>query len=134
GRLIRDAFVARPGRKVMSVDYSQIELRVLAHLSHDEQLVEAFSTGQDVHVRTARAIFGVGEGEVTREQRAQSKTVNFAVIYGQTQFALARNLRIERSEAARYIRAFFEQYAGVRQYMEQVVDTARREGVTRTLL
>jgi DNA polymerase-1 len=134
GRLIRDAFVARDGWEVLSVDYSQIELRVLAHLSHDRELVEAFSTGEDVHLRTARAIFGAPAGEVTREQRAQAKTVNFAVIYGQTQFALARNLRIERSEAARYIKAFFEQYAGVKQYMETIVDQARVDGLTRTLL
>ncbi|HKU39918.1 MAG TPA: DNA polymerase I [Polyangiales bacterium] len=134
GRSIRDAFVAREGFRVLSADYSQIELRVLAHLTHDPELVAAFSTDTDVHVRTARAIFGVPEAEVTREMRAQSKTVNFAVIYGQTQFALARNLRIERSEAARYIKAFFEQYAGVRRYMDEVVDQARRTGQTRTLL
>ncbi|HEX4352119.1 MAG TPA: DNA polymerase, partial [Polyangiales bacterium] len=132
GRLIRDAFIARDGFSVLSVDYSQIELRVLAHLSHDPELVAAFSTGEDVHVRTARAIFGASEP--TREQRGQAKTVNFAVIYGQTQFALARNLRIERSEAARYIKAFFEQYAGVRRYMEEVVEHARVDGLTRTLL
>jgi DNA polymerase I len=118
----------------MSADYSQIELRVLAHLSHDPELVAAFSSDTDVHVRTARAIFNVPETEVTREMRAQSKTVNFAVIYGQTQFALARNLRIERAEAARYIKAFFEQYAGVRRYMDEVVEQARRSGQTRTLL
>jgi DNA polymerase-1 len=134
GRLIRDAFVAREGYSILSADYSQIELRVLAHLSHDPELVAAFSTGEDVHVRTARAIFGRGEGEVTREQRAQAKTVNFAVIYGQTQFALARNLRIERSEAARYIKAFFEKYAGVQRYMDEVVEHARVDGLTRTLL
>jgi DNA polymerase-1 len=134
GRLIRDAFIAPEGFSVLSVDYSQIELRVLAHLSHDPELVAAFSTGEDVHVRTARAIFGGGEGEVTREQRGQAKTVNFAVIYGQTQFALARNLRIERGEAARYIKAFFEKYAGVQRYMEEVVEHARVDGLTRTLL
>jgi len=134
GRLIRDAFVAREGWSVLSADYSQIELRVLAHLSHDSELVEAFATGEDVHVRTARAIFGVDAAAVTREMRAQAKTVNFAVIYGQTQFALARNLRIARNEAARYIRAFFERYAGVKRYMEQVVAEARQTGVTHTLL
>jgi DNA polymerase I len=134
GRQIRDAFVAREGFRILSVDYSQIELRVLAHLSHDPELVSAFSTDTDVHLRTARAIFGVPEPEVTREMRAQSKTVNFAVIYGQTQFALARNLRIERAEAARYIKAFFEQYAGVRKFMTEVVEKARVTGETRTLL
>ncbi len=134
GRMIRHAFVARDGWEIFSADYSQIELRVLAHLSHDPQLVEAFATGQDVHLRTARAIFGVAEQDVTREMRAQAKTVNFAVIYGQTQFALARNLRIERSQAAHYIKAFFEQYAGVKRYMDEVVEQARQSGATRTLL
>jgi DNA polymerase-1 len=134
GRLIRDAFVAREGWSILSADYSQIELRVLAHLSHDLELVEAYTTGEDVHVRTARAIFGVDTAGVTRDMRGQAKTVNFAVIYGQTQFALARNLRIERSEAARYIKAFFEQYAGVQRYMDEVVAEARVSGVTHTLL
>jgi DNA polymerase-1 len=134
GRSIRGAFVARDGWSIMSADYSQIELRVLAHISHDPELVEAYTVGEDVHVRTARAIFGVDDAGVTREMRAQAKTVNFAVIYGQTQFALARNLRIERSEAARYIKAFFERYAGVKRYMEEVVAQARLSGGTRTLL
>jgi DNA polymerase-1 len=118
----------------LSADYSQIELRVLAHLSHDAELIEAYTKNEDVHVRTARAIFGVDSEGVTREMRGQAKTVNFAVIYGQTQFALARNLGIERSEAARYIKAFFERYAGVRRYMEEVVAEARVSGVTHTLL
>jgi DNA polymerase-1 len=134
GRSIRDAFVAREGWSIFSADYSQIELRVLAHLSHDAELIEAYTKGEDVHVRTARAIFGVDSDGVTREMRGQAKTVNFAVIYGQTQFALARNLGIERSEAARYIQAFFERYAGVKRYMEEVVAQARVAGVTRTLL
>ena len=134
GRSIRDAFVAREGWSIMSADYSQIELRVLAHLSHDAELIEAYTKNEDVHVRTARAIFGVDTEGVTREMRAQSKTVNFAVIYGQTQFALARNLGIERAEAARYIQAFFERYSGVKRYMEETVAQARVTGVTHTLL
>jgi DNA polymerase-1 len=133
GRRIRDAFVPRDGCRILSMDYSQIELRVLAHLSHDAELMDAYEKGADVHVRTARAIFGVGEADVTREMRAQAKTVNFAVIYGQTQFALARNLRIERAEASRYIKAFFAQYEGVAQYMERVVEEAKELGYTRTL-
>jgi DNA polymerase I len=133
GRSIRDAFVAREGWSILSADYSQIELRVLAHLSHDAELIEAYTKNEDVHVRTARAIFGVETEGVTREMRAQSKTVNFAVIYGQTQFALARNLGIERAEAARYIQAFFERYAGVKKYMEEIVAEARVTGVTHTL-
>jgi DNA polymerase-1 len=133
GRSIRGAFVAREGWQILSADYSQIELRVLAHLSKDAALCEAFAGNTDVHARTARAIFGVEESAATREQRGQAKTVNYAVIYGQTQFALARNLRIERSEAARYIKAFFEQYAGVARYMQTVVHDAMQTGETRTL-
>ncbi|HET8939272.1 MAG TPA: DNA polymerase I [Polyangiales bacterium] len=134
GRSIRGAFVPREGWSILSADYSQIELRVLAHLSHDAELIEAYTKNEDVHIRTARAIFGVDTEGVTREMRGQAKTVNFAVIYGQTQFALARNLGIERSEAARYIQAFFERYAGVKRYMEETVAEARVSGVTHTLL
>ncbi len=133
GRSIRLAFVPRPGFRMLVADYSQIELRVLAHLSRDPQLLDAYAHNLDVHARTARALFQIAEADVTREMRAQAKTVNFAVIYGQTQFALARNLRIERSQAAQYIKAFFEQYAGVKRYMDEVVDKARREGVTHTV-
>ncbi|MDB4974332.1 MAG: polymerase [Myxococcaceae bacterium] len=135
GRSIRSAFVAAEGFKMFAADYSQIELRVLAHMSSDPELSEAFtSAGADVHVRTAQALFGVPIEAVTRDQRAAAKTVNFAVIYGQTQFALARNLRIERGEASRYIKAFFERYAGVRRYLDQLVAEARDTGAVRTML
>lgn len=135
GRAIRSAFVAAEGYRIFAADYSQIELRVLAHMSGDPALREAFTTeGADVHVRTAQALFGVAQEQVTRAQRAAAKTVNFAVIYGQTQFALARNLRIERGEAARYIKAFFERYAGVRRYLDQLVDEARATGAVRTIM
>lgn len=133
GRSIRDAFVPRDGWSLLSVDYSQIELRVLAHLSRDPELIDAFSSDADVHVRTATALFGVDPQDVTREMRGQAKTVNFAVIYGQTQFALARNLRIARAEAGRYIKAFFARYAGVQAYMDRVVEEGREQGAVRTL-
>lgn len=134
GRSIRTAFVAQPGYRIFAADYSQIELRVLAHLSRDAALSSAFAEAADVHVRTAQALFGVDAAQVTREQRAAAKTVNFAVIYGQSQFALARNLRIARGEAARYIKAFFERYAGVRRYLDLLVDEARTTGAVRTLM
>jgi DNA polymerase-1 len=133
GRSIREAFVPKEGWLLAAADYSQIELRILAHLSRDAELLDAYRTAADVHVRTARALFGVDEASVTREMRGQAKTVNFAVIYGQTQFALARNLRIERARAGRYIAAFFEQYAGVAQFMEKIIDEARAAGEVRTL-
>ncbi|MGD8606925.1 MAG: DNA polymerase I [Myxococcales bacterium] len=134
GRRVREAFIPAQGWSMLSADYSQIELRVLAHLSRDPALVEAFSRGHDVHVQTACALFGVQPEEVTKEMRAQAKTVNFAVIYGQTQFALARNLKIERAEAKRYIDAFFDQYAGVRSFLDKVVEEARANGFVTTLL
>jgi DNA polymerase-1 len=135
GRSIRSAFVAAPGFRIFAADYSQIELRVLAHMSADPELTEAFTqAGADVHVRTAQALFGGKLEDITRAQRAAAKTVNFAVIYGQTQFALARNLRIERGEAQRYIKAFFERYAGVRRYLDKLVDEARHTGSVRTIM
>ena len=134
GRRIREAFVAPKGKGILSADYSQIELRVLAHLSEDPELVGAFAEGADVHVRTASALFDVPPEQVTRAQRGRAKTVNYAVIYGQTEWALARNLRIPREEARRYIEAFFARYAGVRRYMEEIVEQARATGYVATLL
>ncbi len=134
GRRVRDAFVPEEGWSMLAADYSQIELRVLAHLSRDPALVEAFSRGDDVHVQTACALFGVQPEEVTKSMRGQAKTVNFAVIYGQTQFALARNLKIERKEAQRYIDAFFERYAGVKSFLDEVVEQASANGLVTTLL
>ncbi|UCH28795.1 MAG: DNA polymerase I, partial [Myxococcales bacterium] len=134
GRRVREAFVPAEGWSMLAADYSQIELRVLAHLSRDPALVEAFSRGDDVHVQTACALFGVQPDEVTKHMRGQAKTVNFAVIYGQTQFALARNLKIERSEAKRYIDAFFDQYAGVKSFLDDIVEQARANGFVTTLL
>jgi DNA polymerase-1 len=102
-------------------------------MSRDPVLSRAFAERADVHVLTAQALFNVEAAQVTRDQRAAAKTVNFAVIYGQTQFALARNLRIARGEASRYIKAFFERYAGVRRYLDLLVDEARSTGAVRTL-
>jgi DNA polymerase I len=134
GRKIRDAFVPREGFVMVSADYSQIELRILAHLSRDAALLEAYSENRDVHAQTASALFGVPESEVDREMRGRGKTVNFAVIYGQTEFALARNLRIDRAEARRYIDAFFERYEGVARYMDEAVKAARDTGYATTLM
>ena len=133
GPRIRAAFVPREGWGMLSADYSQIELRLLAHLSGDELLCEAFREGRDVHRMTASALFDVPPEQVTREQRAAAKTVNYAVIYGQTDFALAKNLGIPRAEAKRYIEAFFRRYEGVARYLEHVVEEGRRTGVVRTM-
>lgn len=134
GRLVREAFIAPEGFSIVSLDYSQIELRVLAHVSQDVELLDAYRGATDVHVRTAKAIFDVDDEGVTREMRGRAKTVNFAVIYGQTEHALARNLRIPLDEAARYIRAFFTRYAGVTRWLDTMVDEARLNGGVRTLL
>ena len=133
GKSIRRAFVAPKDQLLVSADYSQIELRVLAHLSQDPVLVDAFNNEQDVHVRTAMEIFGVTESGVTEEMRRRSKTINFGVIYGMGESALAKRLGIPRAEAARFIDAYFERYKGVHAFMEKTMVEARRTEVVRTL-
>jgi DNA polymerase-1 len=132
--MIRKAFVAPKGSVILSADYSQIELRVLAHLSQDPVLVDAFRTGQDVHVRTAMEIFGVDAKGVTPEMRRRSKTINFGVIYGMGEVALAKRLSISRAEAAKFIDAYFARYRGVHEFMERTLAEARRAEAVRTLL
>ncbi len=134
GRKIREAFVAEPGHRVVSADYSQIELRVLAHLSQDDRLVEAFQTGQDVHARTAMEIFEVPEDQLTREMRTRAKAVNFGVIYGQGESGLAKALGIERREAARFIATYFRRYDGVRTFMDETLERARQGEAVRSIL
>jgi DNA polymerase-1 len=134
GKRIREAFTAPDGKLILSADYSQIELRVLAHLSADPVLVEAFNLGQDVHVRTAMEVFGVSQDEVTPEMRAQSKTVNFGVIYGMGPVALSKRLGIARKEAKSFIDAYFERYQGVRSFMHDTLAQAKQEHAVRTLL
>ena len=134
GRKIRGAFVAPKGARIVSADYSQIELRVLAHLSRDEQLLEAFRTNEDVHVRTASLVFGVPKDQVTREMRGRAKTINFGVIYGMGDSALAKQTGVTRAEGARFIEAYFERYSGVARFMSQTIEAARKGEAVRTLL
>ncbi len=134
GREIRKGFVAAPGMVFLGVDYSQIELRILAHFSGDEAFVSAFEHGVDVHKQTAAVIFDVPLGRVTAEMRAQAKTVNFATLYGQGPFSLARQLGISRDEARRFIDTYFERFAGVRRYLDEQIEKARRTGYVETLL
>ncbi|MDP8999822.1 MAG: DNA polymerase, partial [Myxococcota bacterium] len=134
GRAIRAAFIAPPGHVILSADYSQIELRILAHLSADPELIDAFSTGADVHVRTAALILGKPQDQVTPDERRAAKTINFGVIYGMGEGALAKQLGIPREQAARFIGAYFERYAGVARYMEKTVETARQGEAVRSLL
>jgi DNA polymerase-1 len=134
GRRIRGAFVAPPGRQLVSADYSQIELRVLAHLSQDPVLLDAFRSGQDIHTRTAMEIFDVEASGVTREMRTRSKAVNFGVIYGQGDSGLAKALGISRVEAGNFIAAYFRRYAGVQRFMEKTLDESRSSESVRSLL
>jgi DNA polymerase-1 len=134
GRRIRAAFVAPEGHAIVSADYSQIELRVLAHLAQDAELIRAFQSDGDVHTHTASLVFGVPRDEVTAEMRRRSKTINFGVIYGMGDSALAKSLGISRDEAARFIEAYFARYAGVARFMEQTIEAARRGEAVRTIL
>jgi DNA polymerase-1 len=134
GREIRSAFIAPPGHVILSADYSQVELRILAHLSRDPELLEAFRLGEDVHTRTASLVFDVPKDQVTREMRARAKTINFGVIYGMGDAALAKQTGVTREEAARFILAYFTRYAGVRSFMEGTIEAARKGEAVRTLL
>jgi DNA polymerase-1 len=134
GRAIRAAFVAPPGYVVLSADYSQIELRVLAHLSQDAELVDAFASGEDVHRRTAALILDKPRDQVTADERRAAKTINFGVIYGMGESALAKQLGISREQAAKFIAAYFLRYSGVARFMEKTVDAARHGEAVRTLL
>jgi DNA polymerase-1 len=133
GREIRAAFVAPPGRVLLSADYSQIELRILAHLSGDAVLLEAFRKREDIHSRTAQEVFGVAPLLQTPEHRRVAKVINFGVIYGLSPFGLAQQLSIEQREASQFIAAYFERYSGVKKYLDQQIAEVRKTGVSRTL-
>jgi DNA polymerase-1 len=133
GRRIRKGFVPSPGCVFLGVDYSQIELRVLAHFSGDEAFVTAFTQGVDVHRQTAAVIFDVAVEKVSAEQRAQAKTVNFATLYGQGPFSLARQLGISREEARAFIDTYFERFSGVRDFLDAQVEMAKASGFVETL-
>ncbi len=133
GRRIREAFVAAPGFKLLAADYSQIELRLMAHLSGDERLVDAFKQGKDVHSATAAEVFGVELDDVNTEQRRRAKAINFGLIYGMSAFGLARQLTIGRAEADDYISLYFNRYPGVKKYMEKMRKIAAEQGYVETL-
>ena len=135
GRRIRKAFVpSEPGWYILAADYSQIELRVLAHISGDERLKEAFLSGMDIHTKTAMDVFGVQADQVDANMRRQAKAVNFGIVYGISDFGLATNLKIARKEAAAFIEQYFAVFRGVRQYMDDIVAKARQDGYVTTLL
>ncbi len=133
GELIRQCFVPRGGCSFIVADYSQIELRVLAHLSQDQAFIEAFRQGGDIHIQTAALIFEVALHDVTSEMRARAKTINFATIYGQGPFSLARQLDISQEEAKDFIRLYFARFAGVRRFLDDTVENAKKIGYVETL-
>ncbi len=133
GRRIREAFVAPPGSRIVSADYSQIELRIMAHLSGDRSLIDAFAAGEDIHRHTAAEVFSVPQAEVTSEQRRYAKVINFGLIYGMSAFGLAGNLGIERAAAASYMDRYFQRYPGVAAYMERTRAEAKTNGYVETV-
>ncbi len=133
GRRIRQAFIARDGYCIMAADYSQIELRIMAHLSQDKGLLKAFAEGKDIHRATAAEVFGVPLDEVTADQRRSAKAINFGLIYGMSAFGLARQLGIPRGEAQRYMDLYFERYPGVLEYMARTREHAAEKGYVETL-
>ena len=133
GRRIREAFIAAPGSRILSADYSQVELRIMAHISGDEGLLSAFAAGEDIHRATASEVFGVPLGEVSGEQRRYAKVINFGLIYGMSAYGLASNLGIDKDVARSFIERYFTRYPGVAKYMERTREQARRQGYVETV-
>ena len=133
GRAVRAAFIAEPGHVLLAADYSQIELRLLAHFSKDKLLVEAFRRGDDIHTLTASQVFGVPPLMVTPDHRRQAKVVNFGIVYGLSAFGLSQQLGITTGEAKKFIDAYFEKYAGVRAFIDATLEKARRDQKVSTL-
>ena len=133
GRRIREAFIARPGSHIVSADYSQIELRIMAHISRDESLLRAFAAGEDIHRATAAEIFGVDVKAVDNEQRRYAKVINFGLIYGMSAFGLARQLNLERAAAQQYMDRYFQRYPGVAEYMRVTREQAHQQGYVETV-
>lgn len=133
GRRIRQAFIAHEGYSIVAADYSQIELRIMAHLSGDQGLINAFSQGKDIHRSTAAEIFGVSLDEVTSEQRRNAKAINFGLIYGMSAFGLSRQLGISRPDAQKYMDLYFQRYPSVQQFMTDIRAKAKAQGYVETL-
>jgi DNA polymerase-1 len=134
GRKIRQAFIAPQGWKILAADYSQIELRIMAHLSQDVGLLTAFSNNQDIHTATAAEVFEIAPEHVTTDLRRSAKAINFGLIYGMSAFGLAQQLGIGRSEAQTYINLYFERYPGVKEYMDNTRELAKQQGFVETIL
>jgi DNA polymerase-1 len=133
GKQIRKAFVAEEGHLILAADYSQVELRVMAHLSEDPVLVEAFQSGEDIHERTAREVFGENSGLSRQEQRRRAKVINFGIMYGLSAYGLAKSLKIDRSEAQQFIDDYFDRYKGVQVWIDRTLEEAERTGMVKTM-
>jgi len=135
GKKVRSAFVPqKKGYKILVADYSQVELRILAHLSQDKQLIKDFKDGKDIHRATAADIFGITENFVDDEQRSAAKAINFGIIYGQSAFGLSKSLKISRKEAEQFIERYFKRYKGVKKFMEKTIKEAKKNGYVETML
>ena len=134
GRKIRQAFIARPGYRIVAADYSQIELRIMAHLSEDKGLLEAFAEGRDIHTATAAEVFGTALEKVSADQRRSAKAINFGLIYGMSAWGLSRQLHIDRNQAQTYIDRYFDRYPGVARYMDRIRTQAAEDGFVETVL
>ncbi|MHB1119387.1 MAG: DNA polymerase, partial [Bellilinea sp.] len=134
GRLVRNAFVAGDGKQLLAVDYSQIELRIVAHMAEDEAMLAAFRAGQDIHAATAAAIQGVPLDKVTKDQRRRAKAVNFGLIYGMSAFGLSRSTDLTLGEAENFVKAYFEQFPGVKRYLDGTRKLAAQQGYVETML
>ncbi|MCD6309950.1 MAG: DNA polymerase I [Candidatus Eremiobacteraeota bacterium] len=134
GLRIRRAFIAEKGRKLVGADYSQIELRVMAHMSNDPRLISAFKKGEDIHTATAADVFGISPGDVTPDMRRKAKEINFGIMYGMRAHGLAQRLNISRTEAKEYVDKYFERFSGVREFISKVIEKAREKGYVETLL
>ena len=133
GAEIRNSFIANPGMKIIAADYSQIELRIVACLAPDKLMIESFQRGDDIHAKTASEIFHVSLAEVTKEQRRVAKAVNFGIVYGQTSYGLSQSLDISPAEAGKYIKEYFESYSGITKYINNMIDSAHKNGYVETL-
>lgn len=134
GAQIRKMFIARPGWVLVDADYSQIELRLLAHMAGDEKMIESFRSGEDIHARTASQVFGLPVEEITGELRRRAKAVNFGIVYGISGFSLAQDIGVSRQEASDYMEKYLETFSGVRAYMDRVKEQAKKAGYVATLL
>ena len=134
GAQIRKMFIARPGWVLVDADYSQIELRLLAHMAGDEKMIESFRAGEDIHAHTAAQVFGLPQDQVTSELRRRAKAVNFGIVYGISGFSLAQDIGVSRKEASDYMEKYLETFSGVRDYMERIKRQAKADGYVSTLM